>query len=217
MLRKGLNLDPQQIAGGAVVNPGVMSPNNRVLVLQWVTVSWMLMECSLALHAAWRARSASLLAFGSDSFIELVSAVVVLLQFAPRVRVSQERAAKLCGLLLYTLALIVIVIASSALFLRTEADASPSGVAVTCVALLFMPVLARLKKKEADRRGDKALHADAVQSATCAYLAALTLIGLLLRMFFHLGPIDGIVALGAVPILIVEARHARQGHVCSHC
>jgi len=43
-----------------------------------------------------------------------------------------------------------------------------------------------------------------VQSATCAYLAALTLGGLLLRSFFGLRWLDPVAALAAVPILIVE-------------
>ena len=48
----------------------------RILWLQLVTLSWMLVECSVALSAAWNARSVSLLAFGSDSIVELVSAAV---------------------------------------------------------------------------------------------------------------------------------------------
>jgi divalent metal cation (Fe/Co/Zn/Cd) transporter len=111
----------------------------------------------------------------------------------------------------------VIVIAFIAFFQQAEVDSSPLGIAVTCAALILMPVLARLKRNEANRNGNQALRADAVQSATCAYLAALTLGGLLARMLFDIDRIDSVVALGAVPILLVEARRARQGHVCSHC
>jgi hypothetical protein len=53
----------------------------RILLLQVATLGWMLVECSVALTSAWKARSVSLLAFGSDSLIELISAAVVLLQF----------------------------------------------------------------------------------------------------------------------------------------
>jgi len=217
MLRKGLVALTPQILRGRVMNPRMTGSNNRILALQWVTIAWMLVECSLALHAAWRARSTSLLAFGSDSLIELFSANVVLLQFAPWIRISERRAARLCGSLLYALALIVIVIAFITFFQQLEVDSSPLGIAVTCAALILMPVLARLKRNEANRNGNQALRADAVQSATCAYLAALTLGGLLARMLFDIDRIDSVVALGAVPILLVEARRARQGHFCSHC
>ena len=189
----------------------------RILLLQWVTLSWMVIECSVALTSAWKARSVSLLAFGSDSLVEVVSATVVLLQFAPRFSIPQIRAAKICGLLLYGLAGVITILALFGFIHRVEADTSRLGMAVTTVALLFMPILARMKKDAAERTGNKALRADAIQSATCAYLAALTLGGLILKSITRVQWIDGAAALAAVPILIVEARRAREGQVCGCC
>ena len=193
------------------------SIERRILSLQWVTLCWMLVECSVALTAAWRARSVSLLAFGSDSFVEVISAVVVLLQFSRSLRVSQTRAAKICGLLLYGLAGVVSLIALAGLYLHVNADTSRLGMAITAGALLLMPILARMKRNAADQTGNKALRADAVQSATCAYLAAITLAGLLIRSTFGIHWLDPIAALAAVPILIGEARRARKGQVCACC
>ena len=189
----------------------------RILLLQWVTLGWMVIECSVALTSAWKARSVSLLAFGSDSLVEVVSATVVLMQFAPRFSIPQIRAAKICGLLLYGLAGVITVLALFGLIHHVEADTSRLGMAVTTAALLFMPILARMKKDAAVRTGNKALRADAIQSATCAYLAALTLGGLILRSMTRVQWIDGAGALAAVPILIVEARRAREGQVCGCC
>ncbi len=191
------------------------STKRRILTLQFVTLIWMLMECSIALIAAWKARSVSLLAFGSDSFVELVSATVVLFQFIPKFRIPQVSAARVCGLLLYGLAGLVSLIAVAGLFYRLDVGTSPLGILITALALLLMPILAGLKRQAADRTGDKALRADAVQSATCAYLAALTLIGLLLRTYLGLLWLDQIAALAAVPILILEAKRARKGQVCA--
>lgn len=188
-----------------------------ILSLQGITLAWMLVECSVALVAARQARSVSLLAFGSDSLVELLSAAVVLLQFAPRWRISQRRAASCCGSLLYGLAGVITIVAFAGLFRRVEADTSKLGIAITAGALLFMPILARRKRAAADQSGNKALRADAVQSATCAYLAALTLAGLLLRSAFGHGWLDQAAALLAVPILIVEGRRARRGQACSCC
>ena len=193
------------------------SPERRVVVLQWLTLVWMTVECSLALSAAWRAGSVSLLAFGSDSLVEFISASVVLLQFAPRWSISQTRAARVCGLLLYGLAAIVLLIALLGLLRHAEVDSSPLGIAVTAGAFLLMPLLSRMKRREADRTGNRALRADAVQSATCAYLSALTLGGLLLRSFVKLQWIDSVAALAAVPILLTEGKKARQGKVCGCC
>ncbi|MGC8549436.1 MAG: hypothetical protein ACP5M4_07025 [Acidobacteriaceae bacterium] len=61
--------------------------------LQGVTIAWMVVECGVSLWSAVRAGSPALLAFGSDSFVELLSAGVVLLRFAPRWGLSEARAA----------------------------------------------------------------------------------------------------------------------------
>ena len=189
----------------------------RIVRLQWVTLGWMMVECAVALFAAGRARSVSLFAFGSDSFVELISAAAVLLQFHPSFRLTQNQVAKFCGALLYVLAGVVICISTSGLILHSHPDTSRLGIAVTAGALLFMPVLARAKRREADTTGNKALRADAVQSATCAYLAALTLAGLVVHSLASIGWLDQVAALAALPILIVEAKRARAGVVCGCC
>lgn len=81
----------------------------------------------------------------------------------------------------------------------------------------MMPILARMKRDAAEKTRNKALRADAVQSATCAYLAALTLVGLLLRSSFGLHWLDPVAALAAVPILITEAKRTHKGHTCRCC
>src|SRR5580658_7229537 len=85
--------------------------------VQTVTIAWMSVEAVASLFAAWRARSPALLAFGGDSAIELLSAVVVLWRF----RVSdahedaERRAARVAGALLFTLAAYVAIISVASL------------------------------------------------------------------------------------------------------
>jgi len=80
-----------------------------------------------------------------------------------------------------------------------------------------MPLLAWQKRKLARAIGHNSLSADAVQSATCAYLAALSVAGLLLNAGFHIAWADSLAALAATPILIVEGRRAVRGQSCSCC
>jgi divalent metal cation (Fe/Co/Zn/Cd) transporter len=191
--------------------------NHAIKRLQVITICWMLVECSVALTAALRAHSPALLAFGSDSSVELLSAIVVLLQFTSTLKVSTERAAHLAGILLYVLAGIVALISVSAIVLRVEPDTSKLGIGVTMVALTIMPVLSRAKRRNANRTGNRALAADAVQSATCAYLAGLTLLGLVLNATLHVRWVDPLAALVAIPIIVVEARRALRGEACGCC
>jgi hypothetical protein len=177
----------------------------------------MLAECGLALYAAAAARSPAMLAFGSDSLVELLSASAVLLQYLPGRPISERGAGRFNGALLAVLACIVCGIALASLRLEIHPETSRVGIAVTLAAVIVMPVLARLKRREARRRQNPALAADAVQSAACAYLALITLAGLALHSIFGIAWFDPLAALAAVPLLLKEARDAWHGRGCGCC
>jgi divalent metal cation (Fe/Co/Zn/Cd) transporter len=177
----------------------------------------MLVECGVSIYAAKVAHSAALLAFGSDSFVELLSASLVLAQCIPGISIAERRANRIAGGLLFLLAVIVAATAIAALVLQVKPETSAIGIAITVAALVAMPVLAWLKRREARRTGHAALAADAVQSATCAYLALITLAGLAANAVFHIAWMDALAALVAVPILIKEGRSAWRGQSCACC
>jgi divalent metal cation (Fe/Co/Zn/Cd) transporter len=208
-----------------VIQPGAVCgearatarPSRTVLWLQGITLAWMLVECGVSIYAAKAAHSTALLAFGSDSFVELLSASLVLAQFIPGVAIAERRIHRLAGGLLFLLALIVAATAVVSLALRAKPETSVAGMAITIAALWAMPGLAWLKRREARRSGNVALAADAVQSATCAYLALITLAGLAVNAGFHIAWMDSLAALVAVPILIQEGRSAWRGQNCGCC
>jgi divalent metal cation (Fe/Co/Zn/Cd) transporter len=201
----------------APVGGGVAEPRAVVIWLQVVTLVWMLLEFGISAFAAFTAHSPAMLAFGSDSLVELFSAVIVLLQWSPRMRISERSAHRTAGVLLFALAAVVAVIAVGSLALRMQPETSRSGMGITIAALIAMPVLASLKRREARRSNNAALAADAVQSATCAYIALITLAGLAINAAFHIPWFDSLAALAAIPILMKEGRSAWQGHGCGCC
>jgi divalent metal cation (Fe/Co/Zn/Cd) transporter len=83
----------------------------RIQRLQTVTIAWMSVEAAVSLFAAWRARSPVLLAFGGDSAVELLSAVVVLWRFRASAAHgdAESRAARVAGALLFVLAAYVAI------------------------------------------------------------------------------------------------------------
>jgi divalent metal cation (Fe/Co/Zn/Cd) transporter len=182
--------------------------------LQIITLVWMLAECVIALTAAWRARSPVLLAFGADSFVELLSAFVVLLQFVPHFTLGEDRAARLAGILLFMLAGVVAFTSAFTLFRDVRPGTNWMGIGIAIAALIVMPVLSRAKRNAGKATRNRALNADAVQSATCAYLAGITLAGLALNAVFHIRWIDPMAALVAVPIICMEGRKSLQGEAC---
>jgi divalent metal cation (Fe/Co/Zn/Cd) transporter len=190
--------------------PPVLS--RPVAWLQVITIVWMLVECTLSLIAAAQAHSVALLAFGSDSLIELLSASVVLLQFLPHFPLKKAHAERAAAMLLYLLAGAIVVIAL--LSYRHPMETSCLGIGITVAALMVMPALAWFKRRHARAGNDRALAADAVQSATCAYLAAITLVGLVIFALAHIAWIDTVAALAVVPLVIVEGRRAWRGEAC---
>jgi divalent metal cation (Fe/Co/Zn/Cd) transporter len=193
------------------------APSATVFWLQGVTLAWMTMEFGVSAYAAVTARSPAMLAFGSDSLVELFSATVVLLQWVPRMAISERSASRVAGVLLFVLALVVSASAVASVALRLRPETSYAGIAITIAALIAMPVLASLKRREARRHRNAALAADAVQSATCAYIAVITLAGLAVNAAFHIAWFDSIAALVVIPILIKEGRSAWHGQVCGCC
>ncbi len=191
--------------------------SRTVIWLQVITLAWMLIECGISLYAARAARSPALLAFGSDSFVELLSATVVLLQWTPAFSISERKAHRAAAVLLFALAVIVTATAILSLAFRLYPETSRIGMAITIAALIAMPILAALKRREARRHNNAALAADAVQSATCAYLALTTLAGLAINAVFHAPWVDPLAALIAVPFLLKEGRSAWQGQACGCC
>ena len=205
----------QESASGNRCGPPKRS--RTVLWLQGITLGWMLIECFVSLVSATLAHSPAMLAFGSDSLVELLSATVVLLQFVPHFSLSERTAHRTAGVLLFVLSIVVTAIAVGALVLHLQPETSVLGIGITSTALIVMPILAWLKRREAHRSKNPALAADAVQSATCAYLALITLVGLGANAVFHIAWFDSLAALVAVPLLIKEGREAWRGNVCACC
>lgn len=177
----------------------------------------MLVEFGVAAYAAATAHSPALLAFSSDSLVELISAATVLLPWIPNVSISERKAARTTSVLLFVLAFVVTGAALASLALGLRPESSRAGIVITIAALLAMPVIAWLKRQEARRSGNVALAADAVQSATCAYLALIALIGVAVNSLFHIAWFDAGAALVAVPLLIKEGRSFWKGQTCKCC
>ena len=188
----------------------------RVRTVQAITVAWMTAEAAVSLFAAWWARSPALVAFGGDSAIELVSAVVVLWRFRSSAASEQleRRAARIAGGLLFALA--ACVIATSVVALLGYSDAKPSllGIGILATAAVLMPLLAREKRRLSAQTGSAALRADAAESALCGYLSVIALLGLVTNAIWHIRWADPAAALVIVPLILREGWEAVEGKPC---
>ena len=171
----------------------------------------------MSLVAAWRARSPALLAFGGDSAIELVSAVVVLWRFrAEHAPDRLERGtARIAGALLFSLAVYVVAASVMALLGYSEAKPTLLGIAILIAAAAVMPLLAREKRRLAAQTASAALRADAAESALCGYFAFIALAGLVMNAVWRIRWADPVAALVIVPLILHEGWEAVQGTRCS--
>ncbi len=179
----------------------------------------MIVEAAVSLAAAWMARSPALLAFGGDSAIELFSAIVVLWRFRAHAEQeqSEKNAARIAAALLFVLAAYVIVASVMTLLGHNEPKTTYVGIAVLVAATAIMPWLAKEKRKLSAITGSAALRADAAESALCAYLALVALVGLGINAIWHVTWADPVAALVIVPLILWEGREAMRGKACGCC
>src|SRR5260370_32770031 len=102
--------------------------------LEWITIAWMVVEAAVAIGSGLRAGSIALLAFGTDSLIELVSAAVLIWRLTVELRHGQafsqdaERlASRIGGGLLFALAAYVIASGAWSLWTRHGEEFSATG------------------------------------------------------------------------------------------
>ncbi len=193
----------------------------RGLRLEWLSAGWLLIEAAVAIGAAVAAHSLTLLAFGADSVIELLSACVLLWRLNVELRLGEafpESAERLAGrigaALLASLALYVLLSAGWGLWHGRGQEFSLAGLALAAVAIPVMAVLGRAKLNIARAIGSGALRADAAESFTCTYLSAAVLLGLGAQWLLGAWWVDSASALVLVPFLVREAKEAWEGEAC---
>jgi len=192
------------------------------LRLEIATIVWMMIEAVAALAAGIIARSLLLVAFGIDSAIELASAVIVFRRFRIEsheeftsalddARAIERKTARIAGYLLFLLSTYVLVQAGFGLLTRHAAETSPVGIAVAIIAGFAMPFLAKAKLRVANKIDSRSLHADALETLTCGYLAWVLLAGLALSAVTHWWWVDSVASLAIIPLLIREGWEAISG------
>ena len=177
------------------------------------------MEAAVSLSAAWSARSPALLAFGGDSAIELLSGIVVLWGFRAHAahEQSEKHAARIAAVLLFTLAAYVFAASVMTLVGYSEPKTTYLGIAILIAAAAIMPWIAKEKRRLSAITGSAALRADAAESALCAYLSLVALVGLGINAIWHLRWADPMAALVIVPLILREGCEAMRGKPCACC
>lgn len=184
--------------------------------LEVLTVAWMAIEAVVAIGAGVLARSVLLTAFGLDSVIELISGAVLAwrLQYelsgrtAQRVEGAERISTIISAVLLVLLCGYLVFVGLAGVISHSKPEGSPIGVSIALAALIVMPLLGLAKLRANRVIGSAALRADIAETATCAYLAAATLIGTVANLWLGWWWAEYAAALALLFFVVREVREA---------
>lgn len=132
----------------------------RGLRLEYLTVGWNIAEGAIAIGAGFVAGSVALIGFGADSFVEVISGLVLIWRLRAEasgrldgetVERVERRAEHLVGVAFLLLAAYVAVQALFDLATGSQPEASPIGILLTAISLVVMLWLAGARAAPASR------------------------------------------------------------------
>lgn len=187
--------------------------------VEYFTIAWNSVEGLVAVAAGALAGSISLIGFGIDSFIEVISGSVLLWRMSVDADIhrrerNEKLSLRIVGVCFLGLAVYVGYESLSDILMRKAPKHSLPGIVLACVSLVVMPLLSRAKKKVGDELGSAAMRADAKQTDFCVYLSAILLAGLLLNITMGWWWADPVAALVMVPIIAKEGIDGTRAKGC---
>jgi len=188
----------------------------RGILIEWLSVVWMIIEAITAVLAGVLAHSVALVAFGADSLIELVAGGALLFRLyveanqggSERVESAERAASWIVGIALLALAAYIVVFSVVSLFTQSRPEANALGIGIAVASSIIMPILAETKKRVGRRIGSKALISDGACSMVCTYMSWILLAGVAATVLLGWGWADSVAALGFVWFITREGLEA---------
>jgi divalent metal cation (Fe/Co/Zn/Cd) transporter len=177
--------------------------------LEYFTMVWNALEAGLAVYAGIAARSVSMVGFGADSFIEVISGGAVLWRMSithedPRRERRERIALRIVAVCLMAVAGYIALESSLDLMHKQKPETSKLGIVLTSLSIVVMPLLSKYKKKVGENLRSPAMSADARQTQFSLYLSIIVLAGLAANAWLGWWWADPVAALLMVPLIAKE-------------
>lgn len=180
------------------------------LRLVWITIVWNVLEVFVAIGLGVAAGSIALVAFGTDSMVEVFASLVVVWHTRDLlVRQQTDRTRLSLRLIAVAFAVLGIVLTIGAVLRLVDGtvpDESPLGIAYLALTAIVMLILAVLKRRAAAALDSEPLRAEAHVTYLDALLASLVLISLILNAAFGWWWADPLAALAVATIAFLEGH-----------
>jgi len=194
-------------------------PTRIAVWLLVFTIAYNLVEGVVAVSAGLIAGSVSLTGFGFDSAIEVVAAIIVLQRLRAEARhgevneTKERRALRAVAITFFILAAYVTIEGVRDLFSGAKPETSVVGIVLTALSVLIMPTLARYKRINGERMGNRLVIADAAETKLCSWLSVSTLAGLVLYALVGWTWLDSVAGFVIAYFAIQEGREAWEGEL----
>lgn len=192
----------------------------RGLRLAQFTVAYNVVEGAVAVTFGLLAALVSLVGFGLDSGIESISAVLVGLRLAARLRhgeadeVKERRTLKAVAVTFFLLAAYVVIEGIRSLVNGETPERSTVGIVLLALSIIVMPALARAKRRVGEQLGgDPLILADAAETRICVLLSISTLLGLVIFTLTGAAWLDPVAGFVIAVFAIKEGREAWEGEL----
>ena len=180
-----------------------------------ITLVYNVSEGLVSIWSGWTSSSLTLLAFGADSYLEVLAAAAVLWRLSYHDEEAGEhveaRAMRFIGATFLVLAGAIVFESALALSRHEGASRSLPGLAILILSATIMPAIAFGKLRAAARLNLPIVAAEAKETIACSYLTITALAGIAAIFVFGLWWLDAIAALLMVPWLLREGREGLRG------
>jgi divalent metal cation (Fe/Co/Zn/Cd) transporter len=186
--------------------------------LAWASLAWMCAEGAIGLWQGLAAGSIALTGWALGSAVEGLASVIVIWRFTGSralSRTAESRAQRGVAVSFWLLAPYIAVQSVRDLATGHHAATTVTGMVLTAVALVVMPVLGRAKHTLAARLGSGATAGEGTQNYLCAAQAAAVLAGLGITAAWPGGWwTDPVIGLALAAVAVREGTQSWRGNDC---
>ena len=188
---------------------------NTAFILSIITIFYNVIEGIISVYFGLDNEALSLLGFGSDSFVEVISGIGIA-HMVLRMKYSsvdqrdkfERQALRITGIAFYLLTFGILVGSVINIIEKNKPETTVPGLIISGISILTMFFLMRYKLKIGKKLNSDAIIADANCTKSCLYLSIVLLVSSGLYEIFKIGYIDILGSLGIAWFTFSEGREA---------
>lgn len=183
------------------------------VILAFITIFYNLAEGLISIYFGVQDETLSLLGFGIDSFVEVISGIGILHMLIKIKNKGEERdefektALRITGTAFYILVAGLLATAVFNIYINHKPETTFWGIVISLISIITMSALIFFKMKVGKSLNSRALVADANCTKTCLYLSVILLAA---SIGYELTGIGGIDSAGALFIAYFSYKEGKE-------